>query len=94
MRCDEATSTAGSPGPPGGLPLTGDVLAGHLPADVSMTSRTENPAPSPRLKILVLRRVGIPSRAQQVGVGQVGNVDVVAQAGAVGGGVVVAEDPR
>ena len=85
----EATRTAGSPARRGattsgiGWPVTSRT--------VSMTSRTEKPLPLPRLQIRCSpgRR---PPSAQQVGLGQVGDVDVVADAGAVRGRVVVAED--
>ena len=56
-----------------------------------MTSRTEKPLPLPRLQIRCSPGGG-GVEGEQVGLGEVGDVDVVADAGAVGGRVVVAED--
>ena len=60
-----------------------------------MTSRTLNPFPFPRLKINRLLRCRIAfkrTEGEKVGIGQVGDVDVVTDAGAVGGRVIVTID--
>ena len=86
---DEATSTAGSPARRG-PDLDGDVDAGDLAAHLDHLADREA-GPVAQVVDAVLAGTGGPQRAQ-VRVGQVGDVDVVPDAGPVRGRVVVAED--
>ena len=90
IRAFEANSTAGSPGRRGpivygtGRPVTRSTLR--------TTSSTETGSPLPRLNDSEAPPRFEPPQGTQVCVGEVGDVDVVAQARAVGRRVVVAED--
>ena len=91
IRRDEATSTAGSPGRRAAISC-GTAGPRRAPP-TAITSSTEWPAPLPRFQVrLPPPAVGVQMiQRQQMRLGQVGDVDVVAHAGAVRRRIVGAE---
>ena len=84
---DELGGIAG----PAGRDLRGDGVAGDAPGHVDDLLHREAHAVA-QVEDIVLATLEQIVQGQDVGLGQVGNMDVVPDAGAVGGGVVVPED--